>query len=188
MAPALSLQCRCARRHRRDDSLLKLRLEVRSEQGSGSAFSLAVPESRTHGPTALRGAARLTPAAPHTGACRILLVEDDPAVRAATRMLLTLEGYEVTAVDGLAAALQHARQGNRIDLLLTDHRLGHAELGTQVIVALRKLLGTPLKAVLMTGDTSSAVQELPREPDMRLVTKPFHPDTLVSLLRALHAP
>lgn len=38
------------------------------------------------------------------------------------------------------------------------------ELGTQVVAALRECLAAPLKAVLMTGDTSSAIKELPRDP------------------------
>jgi CheY-like chemotaxis protein len=115
------------------------------------------------------------------------VVEDDPAVRRATRMLLNVEGYSVTAVESLAEALQHVRENNRVDLLVTDYHLRHGELGTQVIGALRAVSAVPLKAVLMTGDTSTAVAELPRDPYLRVASKPVDADELLTLLRALLA-
>jgi two-component system, sensor histidine kinase len=48
-------------------------------------------------------------------------------------------------------------------------------------------LGSLLKAVLMTGDTSSAIKDLPRDPYLRLASKPVQADELLTLLRALLA-
>ena len=56
-----------------------------------------------------------------------------------------------------------------------------------VISALRESLGKHLKAVLITGDTSSAVKELPRDPFMRIASKPVQADELLTLMRALLA-
>jgi hypothetical protein len=56
-----------------------------------------------------------------------------------------------------------------------------------VIAALREALGFPLKAVLMTGDTSSAVQELPCDSYFRVASKPIKSEELLTLLRALLA-
>ena len=64
---------------------------------------------------------------------------------AATRMLLKVEGYRVTAVGSLAEALQHVREGNGVDLLVTDYHLSGGELGTQVIAALRDASPAPLE-------------------------------------------
>ena len=124
---------------------------------------------------------------PQIGTARVLLVEDDAAVRGATRMLLKVEGYRVTAVDSLAEALQHVRDGNGVDLLVSDYHLSEGETGTQVIAALREALGISLKAVLTTGDTSSAIKELPRDPYLRVASKPIEADELLTLLRALLA-
>lgn len=106
---------------------------------------------------------------PQIGSARVLLVEDDAAVRTAACMLLKVEGYRVTTVGSLAEALLHAREGNGIDLLVTDYHLSNGELGSQVIAALRESPALPVKAVLMTGDTSTAVAEWwiaprPRDP------------------------
>ena len=77
-------------------------------------------------------------------------------------MLLAVEGYRCHG--GRIAAQRRwcwCAEGKRIDLLVTDYHLSDEQLGTHVIAALRELLGIPLKAVLMTGDTSSAIKELP---------------------------
>jgi len=109
----------------------------------------------------------------------VLLVKDDPAVRDATRMLLRVEGYHVTAVSSRAEALRVASDGPRPDLLLTDYHLGDGETGTQVLAALRERMGAPLKAVLITGDTCSAIKELHRDPHLRVSSKPVQADELL---------
>jgi CheY-like chemotaxis protein len=118
---------------------------------------------------------------------RVLLVEDNPAVRSATSLLLELEGYDVTAVASLAEALQHLHNGLGVDLLISDYHLNDGETGTQVITTLREILGVSLRAVLMTGDTTSAIKRLPRDPYLRIASKPINADKLLTLLRALLA-
>jgi PAS domain S-box-containing protein len=167
--------------------LLALKLDVHSEVGRGSSFSLVLPASGREAAPALSTSRSRASCQPQVGTAYVLVVEDDPAVRRATRMLLNVEGYSVTAVESLAEALQHVRENNRVDLLVTDYHLRHGELGTQVIGALRAVSAVPLKAVLMTGDTSTAVAELPRDPYLRVASKPVDADELLTLLRALLA-
>jgi len=165
-------------------ALLGLKLEVQSEPGRGSRFTLSLPASRAAAiparPTRSQEAA---PGAPAQG--RILLVEDDPGVRNATRFLLKNEGYEVIAVASLGAAIEEARRGPQPDLLVTDYHLGDGETGMQVIASVRQQLDRPLKAVLMTGDTSSAIQALRPDPRMRVASKPVNAEELLRLLSAL---
>ena len=164
--------------------LLEVKLEVRSEFGKGSLFSLTLPagrspESQAH-PTGPKPRSQSL-----QGQERVLLVEDDPAVLSATRMLLKSEGYQVAAAATLTEALQQARLEPQIAALVTDYHLSERETGTQVIAALRTLLDRPLKAILVTGDTSSAVKELPRDPFLRIVSKPVNADELLGMLREL---
>lgn len=167
--------------------LLSLTLEVRSEVGKGSVFSLAVPAGAAHLPHSRAEMGEVQANQQPTGALRVLLVEDDMSVRDATRMLLAVEGYQVTGVATLVEALEHAAGGNGIDLLVTDYHLANGETGTSVISALRDWLGTDLKAVLITGDTSTAVKGLPRDPLMRIASKPIQADELLTLMRGLLA-
>jgi two-component system, sensor histidine kinase len=165
-------------------ALLELRLEVRSQVGAGSVFALELPLGR-----ASLAAATPRPAPPsapqQASAPRILLVEDDPAVRNATRMLLKVEGFRVLTAGSLAEARTQASEHPDLDLLVTDYHLSNGETGTQVIAALRADLGKPLKAVLITGDTSSAVKELERDERLRLARKPIHAEELLTLLKSL---
>lgn len=167
--------------------LLNLKLEVRSEVGGGSLFSLAVPASAAHIAHSRAATRESQEKQQPVVVPRVLLVEDDKSVRDATRMLLAVEGYQVTGVATLADALQHVASGNAIDLLVTDYHLANGETGTAVISALRETLGSDLRAVLITGDTSTAVKELPRDGLMRIASKPVQADELLTLMRALLA-
>ncbi|HYX74358.1 MAG TPA: PAS domain S-box protein [Steroidobacteraceae bacterium] len=163
--------------------LLNLRLEVTSELGKGSVFSLLLPrgQSERMAPPQAAAASRESPA----GQPRVLLVEDDPGVRDATRMLLRVEGYQVTAVASLADALRSAQHEGAPDLLITDYHLGEGELGTEVIAALREKLRAELKAVLITGDTSNVVKHLPNDPRLRVAAKPIDAEQLLKVLGEL---
>jgi PAS domain S-box-containing protein len=165
--------------------LLQLRLDVRSEVGKGSAFTLIVPASDKHpvriGAEPQARATRLE----QLERSRVLLVEDDVAVRDATRMLLKVEGYRITAVGSLSEALQKVREIGGVDLLVTDFHLRDGETGTQVIAALREALQSPLKAVLITGDTSTAIKELPRDPHLRIASKPIKAEEFLTIIRGL---
>lgn len=167
-------------------ALLGAKLDVKSEVGKGSTFALTLPASHQ----AVRAGHHIGSApAPNATQmrARVLLVEDDPAVLSATRMLLRSDGYQVAAAATVAEALEQAVADPHIDLLLTDYHLAEGETGTQVIGKLREAVGRPLKAVLMTGDTSSAIKELPADPLLRVVNKPVNADKLLAILRALIA-
>lgn len=169
---------------RRLVTLLRLKLEVRSEPGKGSTFSLDLP----CGKAAVAVLAETTaPAqsAGHVSSPQVLLVEDDPAVRDATRMLLKVEGYRVLTAGSLAEARSLAGQHPQLHLLVTDYHLSNGETGTQVIAALREDLGQHLKVVLITGDTSSAIRELLHDERLRLARKPIRAEELLSLLKSL---
>jgi len=172
---------------RRIVRLLDLQLEVRSEVGKGSAFALMLPAGSGAPPRSFRRAPRAVSDATSVSQPRVLLVEDDPRVRDATQLLLRSENYQVTVVTTLAGALEAAGAPDSIDLLITDYHLGNGENGIQVIEALRARHGPSLKAVLVTGDTSSAMHELARQQQVRVVSKPVQVDELLTLLRQLSA-
>jgi two-component system CheB/CheR fusion protein len=115
----------------------------------------------------------------------VLLVEDDAAVRNATEMLLKVGGYKVTAVASRKEALGVAAEQGDIDVVVTDFHLEGGETGTQVISSLRDVLGGRFKAVLMTGDTSSAIKDLNRDVLLRVASKPINADAFLAMLEEL---
>jgi PAS domain S-box-containing protein len=167
--------------------LLNVRLEVSSEVGKGSVFSLVLPAGTSQTATAARLATGAAGAAPQSGKPRVLLVEDDPGVRDATRLLLAVEGYRVTAVSSRAEALQRVREDGAPDLLITDYHLAAGELGTQVIAAVRESAGSDVRAVLVTGDTSALVKQMSGEPHLRIASKPIDAEELLGMLTTLLA-
>lgn len=169
--------------------LLGLKIDVKSEIGQGTVFTLMLPA----GGDAMKFQEPTPPAqaAPQTSAAAtgvpILLVEDDARVRNATRMLLKVEGYRVTAAASLAEAVEAAEKTPDIRLLVTDYHLGNDDTGVQVIAEVRKRLGAHLPAILITGDTSSAMRDLEIDDHLRTASKPINPDELLSLIRELSA-
>jgi ActR/RegA family two-component response regulator len=67
---------------------------------------------------------------------------------------------------------------------MNDYHLRDGGTGTRVIAALRSALDRPIRAVLITGDTSSAVKEL-RDPSVVIVSKPVNADELLAMLPRL---
>ena len=109
--------------------LLDLRLDVRSEFGRGSAFSLAAAREQEPVQSPRVRSEEAPARQPQISKPHVLLVDDDQAVRDATRMLLKVEGYRVTTVSSLTEALQKAGDDASLDLLITDYHLGEGETG-----------------------------------------------------------
>jgi two-component system, sensor histidine kinase len=168
--------------------LLNLELNVVSEPGKGSIFSFELPAALGAPPAS--GDARTrdhTVPAPALGAPQVLLVEDEPGVRNAMRMLLKIAGYRVLVAATAEAALAQLAQEPRVDLIVTDYHLEGGRTGTEVIAAARAALGKDARAILVTGDTSSAVREMRGDPHLRITSKPINSDELLTLVKELLA-
>ncbi len=93
-------------------------IEVESAPGKGATFRILLPSEAGE---IERDPARGQGAAPRRGNERILLVEDDAAVRKLVRELLEQQGYKVTAAEHAAQALELvASQDQEIEFLVTD--------------------------------------------------------------------
>ncbi|HET7811899.1 MAG TPA: PAS domain S-box protein [Steroidobacteraceae bacterium] len=164
--------------------LLGLRIEVQSELDKGSVFSLELP--RGAAPVATQATGARSEMAAATSGAHILLVEDEPGVRNAMRTLLKIEGYQVTTTASAAEAIAEL-QREYFDLIVTDYHLEQGRTGSQVIAAARKLFDIQVKAILVTGDTSSAIREMQGDPNLRITSKPINSDELLGLVRSLLA-
>jgi len=91
----------------------------------------------------------------------------------------------VTPAASLGEAIEAVKAHPGIGLLVTDYHLGGDETGVQVIAAVRERLGANLPAVLVTGDTSSAMHVLECDARLRVASKPINPDQLLALLSEL---
>jgi PAS domain S-box-containing protein len=167
--------------------LLNLKLDVRSEPGEGSSFRLELPASAEQvyakTPDPSLSVTRARPVIPR----RVLLVEDDAGVRDAMRMLLKAEGFDVITAASYAEALHRVAEGPVLDLLISDYHLGSGETGVQVLASLREKLGRDVKAILVTGDTSTAIKGLCLNEGLRVASKPIQAEQLLKLIGDLLA-
>jgi CheY-like chemotaxis protein len=96
-----------------------------------------------------------------------------------------VEGYRVTTALTSNEAVATARENPDIALLITDFHLSANERGIDVIQSIREVLGSRLKAVLMTGDTSNTVRDVAYDDCMRLATKPLDADEFLDVIGTL---
>jgi len=155
-------------------------------------------ERRCGGRAAGKGGPRVAPL--HAGAsnpppgsglsamecARILLVDDDPAVRSSIAFALEVEGFEVKSFASAEAALADgsARQSACIVL---DHRLPGMD-GLALLARLRAE-GVDAPAVIITSNPSRRFEQRVREEGACLIEKPLLRDSLTAAIRRLtHAP
>ncbi len=85
----------------------------------------------------------------------ILLVDDEHVVLDAMGQILHNFGYQVISRSDAESALSVIREGNNIDLVLTDYRLSGIK-GIEFIASLKKNMpSTPV--IILTGDCSVEV-------------------------------
>jgi CheY-like chemotaxis protein len=113
----------------------------------------------------------------------ILLVEDNPRVLDATCLLLSTEGYRVTTATCVAEAVQCTRENPDLDLIITDYHLCGGDTGRQVIAAVRELRGPTFNAIVITGDTSSAVHAFDGDAHVCWLSKPTNGSLLLTVLQ-----
>ena len=162
---------------RRICSLLGHRLVLRSEEGRGSLFGLVVPVSLA--PSEPRIEARTQPwGARGILGARVLVVDDDPAVREATAALLAGWGCRaVTAAGALQALVQEPAEA-----LLVDLDLGAGDDGLTLIAELRRQAGWAIPAALVTAKRDERVRRRARQGSVETLLKPIKPASLRAFL------
>lgn len=113
---------------------------------------------------------------------RVLVVDDEPAIRRFLRASLTAEGYVVSEAEDGESALKLLRR-NSFDVVLLDLGLPHIN-GFDVILRIRDAgLNVPIVVLSSRADEEGKVRALDLGAD-DYVTKPFGLDELMARLRA----
>ncbi|MBI1776290.1 MAG: PAS domain S-box protein [Proteobacteria bacterium] len=158
-------------------------LSIYSEVGLGTTVSILLPRSRTD--AAASAVIEPAPGLPSRASETILVVEDDPDVRALTLAFLQELGYRTLDAGSAAEALKILGAGHDIDLLLSDVVLPGRESGTE-LAAQAYALRPDLKVMFMSGYTREAmIHEGRLDPGVVLLHKPFSKHQLVDKVRSV---
>lgn len=153
-----------------------------STPGAGARFTLEFPAASLESDPRLAPAAAALPEREGEGV-RVLVVDDEPAIRDLIRSLLTPRGYVVSEASDGEAALRWLGE-RRVDLVVCDLRmpgLGGLPFFERLKVERPELAE---RVIFMTGDVMNPVaQQLAREQGRVCLAKPFSGD---EFRRALH--
>lgn len=164
--------------------LLGSPVQVRSQPGRGSVFSIDVPlaEKAAVSPRA-EAALRPVTGDPLPGR-RLLVVDNEQSILQSMGALLGQWGCEVLAAPDLDSAL--AQLGGRApEAILADYHLDHGATGCEVVAALRAQFGVEIPAVMITADRSDDCRRALQPLGLPLLNKPVKPGKLRAVLSQL---
>jgi CheY-like chemotaxis protein/two-component sensor histidine kinase len=148
-------------------------LRLKSQLGQGTTAELWIPVTTVH--VVKQTAAAPEPREADDRKITVLVVDDDALIAMSTVDMLEDLGHEVVSAGSAAHALEILRNGQHVDLLITDYSMPRMN-GVELAKAVSKLRpGTPI--LLATGyaelPTGSGV-DLPR------IGKPYQQDRLAA--------
>jgi signal transduction histidine kinase/DNA-binding response OmpR family regulator len=168
-------------------ALLNCQVQLRSVPGRGSRFSVLIPfgEAPAHA-VVLDAEEPDAVGAAHFAGLNVLLVDNDAAILEGTCSLLERWGCEVTkASSGPQADALLAHSARVPDLIISDLRLDDGELGTDLVMRVRRKYRPNLPAVLVSGDTSLQTAREVRRHGLKLLYKPLPPTRLRAVISNL---
>ena len=125
-------------------------------------------------------------------ALRVLLVDDDPAVRRFAKMALSSAGYEIEEAADAPEAIARVREGLAFDVVVSDLKMPNGS-GADMVRELRAITDD-FKVLYATGFIDSLMDARPLMEDEAFLEKPYTSEGLreaVSLLaygRIMRAP
>ena len=161
--------------------VLNHRVQLRSQPGRGSMFSVEVPiAAAVRASVQQRRPARTVPA--QLGGMVVLCIDNEPQILDGMETLLSGWGCQVLKASSLTAAIAVIERSGTIPSgLLVDYHLDDGN-GIDAIVKLRERFGRSLPAILITADRTPRVRDEARGRDVPILNKPVKPAALRALL------
>ncbi|WP_092459289.1 PAS domain-containing sensor histidine kinase [Pseudomonas sp. NFACC45] len=156
-------------------------IEIASDVGEGTRAQMYFPRSRQpetgeeapHGPL-LAG-----------GQETILVVEDNEEVRSASVELLEQSGYRTLTAANADAAMALLLEGASVDLIFTDVVMPGL-IKSSDLAAWARVQTPPMPVLFTSGHTRDIISRNHQlSPDTHLLSKPYGPDALITMVRTV---
>ncbi|WP_445576784.1 ATP-binding protein [Pseudomonas sp. E141] len=156
-------------------------IEITSDVGEGTRAQMYFPRSRQpetgeeapHGPL-LAG-----------GQETILVVEDNEEVRSASVELLEQSGYRTLTAANADAAMALLLEGASVDLIFTDVVMPGL-IKSSDLAAWARVQTPPMPILFTSGHTRDIISRNHQlSPDTHLLSKPYGPDALITMVRTV---
>ncbi len=160
--------------------LLDARIDVESEVGKGSRFSVTLPTVAAATAIEDEAAAQAEDVSDASGL--VVLIEDDVSIAHAWGLLLEGEGFRVATASSATEAGALIRHVEDVPaLIVSDFHLLDGSTGVEAVSAIRNFFDTNIPAFIVSGDTSKVVKDARLLDNCTLMSKP------VNTSRLLHA-
>ncbi|GAB1258717.1 sensor histidine kinase [Aurantivibrio plasticivorans] len=162
--------------------MLGYELTLESTPGRGTCFSLSIPlgeQLPTHNPSIAELSQRMSP----LKGIRVMIVDDEETIREGAESLLASWGCEANAFSDADSALGYLASGGQApDIILADYRLQNDKTGVQAINDIVRIIGSPIPAAIITGDTAPDRIREAESSGYLLLHKPLQPMQLRAYL------
>lgn len=159
--------------------VLRLEIQIFSNPGKGTRFSVILPAAAVQEPRREVEAKAPARATTSLAGLRILCIDNDTRILEGMRLLLEGWGCIVDTASG-SRDLDRPEMP-RPDIILADYHLD-GETGLGVIRRLRAIHGEDIPAVLVTADRSNEVRTAADRLDVPVINKPLKPAALRSMM------
>ena len=166
--------------------LLNHPIELNSQPGRGSRFSVLVPSAAPSEPMAPSPVPKDSALSDRVKGTVILVIDDDELARdSMARLLLSWRCRVIAAESDEEALASLGDEDRRPDLIISDYRLASARTGLEAIERLRDAIGALVPALLISGDTAPERLREANASGHLLLHKPVAPAALRAALNHL---
>jgi CheY-like chemotaxis protein/two-component sensor histidine kinase len=156
-------------------------IELRSEVGRGSVFSVTLPRARTVQPqrsptprSGVRGSDTFN-------GLKVLVIDNEDDILEGMSLLLSGWGAEVVTASDAEQAFKYLNDEDQPNVLICDYHLGTTN-GLDAIANVRARTAPGLPSILLTADRSAEVRDAAAEADIAVLNKPVKPAALRAIL------
>lgn len=107
-----------------------------------------------------------------------VVIDDEAIILAGMEIMLETWGYRVVAAEDADTVLSALATEPIPSVIVSDYRLRNGGSGVDAVRAVREAAGTPVPAIILTGDTGASLVADAKRDGLTILHKPVQPAEL----------